>query len=754
MSYKRGSTSSRGRGGRQSGPQLPTTLMAEVDPSGSTSNRNRGRPRGAGPRNIPRPQKEDTKASLREFNAAQRPSAPSLPPSEPQKPLPRPKRQKIDVPAEPPAKKRKRPELSLPGKSSKDAEDGEIEWLEYMLRKEKGNEELEDGLDDLLGFADLVGPGGEGLGLADEEESVSDEDEGNSSDEDDEVTADAETTDDEQQAQEEAKSETATSPREPPPESTDDPLPTFAARYIPPHERAAQLEAKSRGDKAKELERAKLERKAQDVTTCLTNLILFTIANRSNLLDSFVILYATLVGALYRILGTEFGAHFAHATITKYHRSNPEDMAESSKSSLNLLTLIAELYNAQVIGANLIYDLIRSLLAETPREAAIMGEIQVEGLLKLLRCSGQQLRSDDPASLKDIVNLVQDKTKGKEKTMTTRARYMIETLVNLKGGKAKSTQNTDDEAVNRMKRFLGGLSRKRRVAVSEPLRVSLQDFLDADTRGKWWLVGAGWAGNPLVERERVTKVASTKTEAVEDEQILLEAARNQGMNTDVRRSIFVILMTSEDYIHACDRLSLLKFTETQQREFVRVALHCCATEKTYNPYHSLIINHLCAESYSHRFTLQYALWDFLRELGDDAGKAAKLRCANVAQMSAYVVGRRSLDITVFKAFDFVSLKPVAVHFFAVFVSRLCLATQTVSPLFSLPKAFRLQDIDEEAVEETFEKALTNYTLAQGLTWIVRRPGAVEQGSRGLGETAKSVIQRVISVASQVLSRAV
>jgi nucleolar MIF4G domain-containing protein 1 len=79
------------------------------------------------------------------------------------------------------------------------------------------------------------------------------------------VTADAETTDDEQQAQEEAKSETATSPTAPPPVSTDDPLPTSAARYIPPHERAAQLEAKSRGDKAKELERAKLERKAQGI---------------------------------------------------------------------------------------------------------------------------------------------------------------------------------------------------------------------------------------------------------------------------------------------------------------------------------------------------------------------------------------------------------------------------------------------------------------------------------------------------------
>lgn len=31
---------------------------------------------------------------------------------------------------------------------------------------------------------------------------------------------------------------------------------------------------------------------------------------------------------------------------------------------------------------------------------------------------GPQLRTDDPASLKDIVNLVQTKVKGQEKTMT------------------------------------------------------------------------------------------------------------------------------------------------------------------------------------------------------------------------------------------------------------------------------------------------------------------------------------------------
>lgn len=119
----------------------------------------------------------------------------------------------------------------------------------------------------------------------------------------------------------------------------------------------------------------------------------------------------------------------------------------------------------------------------------------------------------------------------------------------------------------------------------------------------------------------------------------------------------------QDYMHACDRLNQLRFTDVQQREFVRVALHCCGLvsqldhvvrrpltiqEKRYNPYYTLILNNLCAESYDHRFTLQYALWDFLRELGGEASKETRRRGVNVAKALAYVIGRGSLDLTVFK----------------------------------------------------------------------------------------------------------
>lgn len=35
----------------------------------------------------------------------------------------------------------------------------------------------------------------------------------------------------------------------------------------------------------------------------------------------------------------------------------------------------------------------------------------------------------------------------------------------------------------------------------EPLHVSLEDLHSSDKKGKWWLVGSAWAGDPLAERQ-------------------------------------------------------------------------------------------------------------------------------------------------------------------------------------------------------------------------------------------------------------
>ena len=204
--------------------------------------------------------------------------------------------------------------------------------------------------------------------------------------------------------------------------------------------------------------------------------------------------------------------------------------------------------------------------------------------------------------------------------MSSRTRFMVETLSNLKNNKIKKAagQTAGTEAVERMKKFLSGLSKKRhgmhfrilfpplqcelilyitpQVMSHEPLRVSLEDLRSADTKGKWWLVGAAWSGDPLVEHQQDSRTQSSDAPAMDtpSENALLKLAKKQGMNTDIRRGIFVVLMSSDvsrpscvsshdlsaeagyqDYVDACERLGQLKLTEVQQREIIRVLLHCC-----------------------------------------------------------------------------------------------------------------------------------------------------------------------------------
>ena len=83
----------------------------------------------------------------------------------------------------------------------------------------------------------------------------------------------------------------------------------------------------------------------------------------------------------------------------------------------------------------------------------------------------------------------------------------------------------------------------------EPLRVSLSDLQAASIKGKWWLVGAAWTGDPLAERQEANKtssaVAAAKKDVTPNENALLKLAKKQGMNTDIRRSVFVVIMSSD-----------------------------------------------------------------------------------------------------------------------------------------------------------------------------------------------------------------
>ncbi|KAJ1664495.1 suppressor of glycerol defect [Coemansia sp. RSA 1646] len=477
------------------------------------------------------------------------------------------------------------------------------------------------------------------------------------------------------------------------------------------------------------------------VTNVLTGILLQSIQSRSNMLDTFLYVNAALVGAVYRAVGLDPVAHLVQTMMEQFEQFFDKGLAEfkatddkddegdnddeltSGKQCQNLGVFVAELYNFQVISCQLVYDVIRLCTKD-------INEFTAEILLKIIRISGVQLRKDDPLALKEIVQHVNDEVNARgANKLSVRCQFMVENLMNLKDNRMRNAMSQNADNVAKLKRLLGNMDKRRSVGAVEPINIGLQDIRDIDTKGKWWLVGASWVGNQHTgdgnsgaAREAAGGSSGAQGTGAGDGNLemdrLLQLARSQHMNTDVRRSIFVTLLSSDDYADAFDRLLKLNLKKTQTREVVRVVLHCCGQEQAYNPYYALVAFRLCSHHSSYAHTLQYALWDFLRELGEvDVGGLGRIgqdeaegaeaavplrRIVNTAKLYAWLIDKQALSLLVLKTVTFASVRQQARTFFQVLFSTLFLQHKKRTPQ------------DAQALVSVFQKATANATMCQGM----------------------------------------
>jgi len=90
-------------------------------------------------------------------------------------------------------------------------------------------------------------------------------------------------------------------------------------------------------------------------------------------------------------------------------------------------------------------------------------------------------------------------------------------------------------------------------------------------------------------------------------------------------------------------------------------------EKAYNPYYTLVCQELCRSSHSYKITLQFCLWDFLRELGENnvggvellkhrkelgfssqGSSVSNRRLRNTARAYSWWVAKDCCSLTIFK----------------------------------------------------------------------------------------------------------
>ncbi|XP_072910982.1 nucleolar MIF4G domain-containing protein 1 [Hemitrygon akajei] len=409
-----------------------------------------------------------------------------------------------------------------------------------------------------------------------------------------------------------------------------------------------------------QLEEFYMTNSRKDMNEALTDMLLNACVTPALMPNRLMMEHVLLVSILHHNVGIEVGAHVLEAVVKKFEEHS-KNVGEGKESD-NLINLIAHFYNFHVIHSTLVFDILRKLIDG-------FKEKDIELTLFLLKHVGFALRKDDAVALKEFILEAQRKvnTDGRQFHDQTRICFMLEILLALKNNDMRKIPGYDPEPVERFRKLHRSLIHNNRGDFQ--LRVTLENLLSADQVGRWWIVGSSWSGAPMIDSAGIKPQQDIVVGELSGK--ILELARKQRMNTDIRKHIFCVLMTSEDYLDAFEKLLRLGLKDQQEREIIHVLVHCCLQEKTFNPFYAFLVEKFCEYKRRFQMTFQFSLWDRFRELKG----MTSLATTNLVLLLVHLLSRKVVSLAIFKVIEFSELDKPRVKFLRQVLHKLLMDTE-------------------------------------------------------------------------------
>lgn len=327
---------------------------------------------------------------------------------------------------------------------------------------------------------------------------------------------------------------------------------------------------------------------------------------------------------------------------------------------------------------------------------------------------------------------------------------MIDTITDLKNNRLKSGagSSVSSEHITKMRKILGSLNNSRVIRGAEPINISREDIHNSSKKGKWWLVGASWKANPLESaRQELSSLPANQAKAIDEQEDsegepdLVNIAKAQRMNTDVRRSIFVAIMSATDFQDAYVRLMKLRLKRAQEYEIPRVLVHCTMEEDAHNPYYTLIARRLCGDMGRRvKVSFMYALWNVFRRMGernhldededddeadeDDQNELPMKSLVNLAKMYASLIADNTLTLSILKNLNFAYLRPKMKTFVELLIISIIQQSQETGRKKSKKEGkkgvVKDGDQDEKAVMEIFLRTKDTPQIVKGMIYFLRK----------------------------------
>uniref|UniRef100_T1JAJ7 MI domain-containing protein n=1 Tax=Strigamia maritima TaxID=126957 RepID=T1JAJ7_STRMM len=423
-------------------------------------------------------------------------------------------------------------------------------------------------------------------------------------------------------------------------------------KYIPPSKRCDASGSENI------IEDLYLNNSRNDMNATLESLFYSSLVQYTLTPERLIQEHAMLIVLLHVNVGSEVGAHFLQSLVGKFNELHSSEIEEENKEIHNILLLLANLYNFKVVTSLLMINLLQ-VLAEK------FSTLDLELILLLLKSIGFVLRKDDPVNLKNIILKLQSKAhESSQGENEARVRFMLDTLMAIKNNNMNKIPNYDPSHMDRLRKLFSGFVRKG--CCINPLTISLDDLLNAETKGRWWIVGSSWSGDQLSNLDKKSNGATVATVQINEK--ILALAKKQRMNTDIRRNIFCIIMTAEDCVDCFEKLMKLGLQTSQEREIIHVIINCCMNEVNFNPYYAHLAAKFCICDRRFQMAFQYSLWDRFKELDN----LKKTQSSNVAEFLAVLFTAQNLSISILKVIHFSEMNKHLVRFLRQLLIRVLL----------------------------------------------------------------------------------
>ncbi|XP_033126891.1 nucleolar MIF4G domain-containing protein 1-like isoform X3 [Anneissia japonica] len=421
-----------------------------------------------------------------------------------------------------------------------------------------------------------------------------------------------------------------------------------------------------------------LKNSRNDMNETLTGIILEACVTPSLTPERLVLEHVLLVAILHSSVGSEVGAHFitsvARQFSTLYSSGGNYGIG---KQCDNVLLVVSHLCNFKVVHCTFMYDIIKKLVKS-------FTERDIEMLLLVIRSCGMSLRKDDPTALKDIILEIttQANSCSQEFKEQSRVKFMLEILTAVRNNNLRKIPGYDAEHLEHLKKLLKGIGKGS--SAENMLTISLEDLLSADVNGRWWVVGSAWTGRQSShDQNSSTDVINKEVNQMSSK--IMELSRQQRMNTDVRKTIFAVIMTAEDYVDSFEKLLRLGLKSGQEREIVHVIVDCCLQERVFNPYYAHLAAKFSLYDRKYRMGLQFAFWDKFKMLEQQSTHATN----NLALLIVHLLVAKAMSISVLKVVEFSEMDKPMVRFLRKILTSLLMenSDETITTVLGSLTAF-------------------------------------------------------------------